>query len=32
MALTRAIEMYRGMDMTFWLPPIEKALGQVERP
>ena len=25
-ALTTAIEMYRAMDMTFWLPPAEAAL------
>jgi class 3 adenylate cyclase/tetratricopeptide (TPR) repeat protein len=29
-ALTTAIEMYRAMDMTFWLPEAEAALAQVE--
>jgi predicted ATPase len=29
-ALTTAIEMYRAMDMTFWLPQAEGALAQVE--
>jgi class 3 adenylate cyclase/tetratricopeptide (TPR) repeat protein len=29
-ALTTAIEMYRAMDMTFWLPQAEAALVQVE--
>src|SRR5262249_43327437 len=29
-ALATAIEMYRGMDMTFWLPQTEAALAQVE--
>ena len=28
-ALTMAIEMYRAMDMTFWLPQTEAALAQV---
>jgi hypothetical protein len=28
-ALTTAIEMYRSMDMTFWLPQAEAALTQV---
>ena len=28
-ALTTAIEMYRAMDMTFWLLPAEAALAQV---
>jgi tetratricopeptide (TPR) repeat protein len=28
-ALTTAIEMYRSMDMTFWLPQAEAALAQV---
>jgi hypothetical protein len=28
-ALTTAIEMYRAMDMTFWLPQAEAALAQV---
>jgi tetratricopeptide (TPR) repeat protein len=30
-ALSTAIEMYRGMDMSFWLPQTEAALAQVER-
>ncbi len=30
-ALSTAIEMYRTMDMTFWLPEAESALAQVER-
>jgi class 3 adenylate cyclase/tetratricopeptide (TPR) repeat protein len=29
-ALSTAIEMYRGMDMSFWLPQTEAALAQVE--
>jgi tetratricopeptide (TPR) repeat protein len=29
-ALTTAIELYRAMDMTFWLPQAEAALAQVE--
>jgi predicted ATPase/class 3 adenylate cyclase len=29
-ALATAIELYRGMDMTFWLPETEAALAQVE--
>jgi tetratricopeptide (TPR) repeat protein len=29
-ALSTAIEMYRAMDMTFWLPQTEAALAQVE--
>ena len=29
-ALATAIEMYRGMEMTFWLPETEAALAQVE--
>jgi hypothetical protein len=28
--LPTAIEMYRAMDMTFWLPQAETALAQVE--
>ena len=28
-ALSTAIEMYRAMDMAFWLPQAEAALGQV---
>jgi hypothetical protein len=30
-ALSTAIELYRAMDMTFWLPEAEAALAQVER-
>ena len=30
-ALTTAIDLYRAMDMTFWLPQAEAALAQVER-
>jgi hypothetical protein len=29
--LSTAIEMYRVMEMTFWLPQAEAALAQVER-
>jgi tetratricopeptide (TPR) repeat protein len=29
--LTTAIDLYRAMDMTFWLPQAEEALAQVER-
>ena len=29
-ALTTAIELYRAMDMTFWLPQAQAALTQVE--
>jgi hypothetical protein len=28
--LSTAIELYRDMDMTFWLPQAEAALAQVE--
>ena len=28
-ALTTAVEMYRAMDMTFWLPQAEASLAQV---
>jgi hypothetical protein len=28
-ALSTAIEMYRAMEMTFWLPETEAALAQV---
>jgi tetratricopeptide (TPR) repeat protein len=28
--LSAAIELYRAMDMTFWLPPAETALAQVD--
>jgi tetratricopeptide (TPR) repeat protein len=28
-ALSTAIELYRAMDMTFWLPQAEAALAQV---
>jgi class 3 adenylate cyclase/tetratricopeptide (TPR) repeat protein len=31
-ALSTAIDLYRAMDMTFWLPQAEAALVQVERP
>ena len=30
-ALTTAIDLYRAMDMTFWLPQAEATLAQVER-
>jgi tetratricopeptide (TPR) repeat protein len=30
--LSAAIELYRAMDMTFWLPQAEAALAQVEGP
>ena len=30
-ALSIAIELYRAMDMTFWLPAAGSALAQVER-
>ena len=30
-ALTTAIELYRAMDMTFWLPQAEAALAQAGR-
>jgi hypothetical protein len=29
--LSTAIEMYRTMEMTFWLPQAEVALAQVEK-
>ena len=29
-ALTTAIEMYRAMEMTFWVPQAEAALAQLE--
>jgi hypothetical protein len=29
-ALSTAIDMYRAMEMTFWLPETEAALAQVE--
>jgi hypothetical protein len=29
-ALSTALEMYRSMEMTFWLPQVEAALTQVE--
>jgi tetratricopeptide (TPR) repeat protein len=29
-ALSTAIELYQAMEMTFWLPQAEAALGQVE--
>jgi hypothetical protein len=28
--LSTAIELYRAMDMTFWLPQVEAAMAQVE--
>jgi hypothetical protein len=28
--LSTAIDLYRAMEMTFWLPPAEAALVQVE--
>jgi hypothetical protein len=31
-ALSTAIELYRAIDMTFWLPQAEAALAQVEGP
>ncbi len=31
-ALSSAIDLYRTMDMTFWLPAAGAALAQVERP
>jgi tetratricopeptide (TPR) repeat protein len=31
-ALSTAIEMYRAMDMAFWLPQAEAALAQVAQP
>ena len=30
--LSTAIELYRGMDMTFWLPQVEAALAQMQAP
>jgi uncharacterized protein HemY len=30
-ALSTAIELYRTMDMTFWLPQAEAALAQAEK-
>jgi tetratricopeptide (TPR) repeat protein len=30
--LATAIELYRAMEMTFWLPQAEAALAQVEKP
>jgi tetratricopeptide (TPR) repeat protein len=30
-ALTTAIDLYRAMDMTFWLPQAEAALAKVEK-
>ena len=29
--LSAAIDLYRAMEMTFWLPQTEAALAQVER-
>jgi hypothetical protein len=31
-ALTAAIDLYRAMDMTFWLPQVEAALAQMQSP
>jgi tetratricopeptide (TPR) repeat protein len=31
-ALSTAIDLYRAMDMTFWLPQAEAALAEVEGP
>jgi tetratricopeptide (TPR) repeat protein len=30
-ALSTAVDLYRAMEMTFWLPQVEAALAQVER-
>jgi hypothetical protein len=30
-ALSAAIDLYRAMDMTFWLPQAEATLAQVDR-
>jgi len=30
--LSAAVELYRAMEMTFWLPQVEAALAQVEEP
>jgi hypothetical protein len=30
-ALSTAIELYRAMEMTFWLPQAEAALAEIER-
>jgi hypothetical protein len=30
-ALSTALELYRSMQMTFWLPQTEATLAQVER-
>jgi hypothetical protein len=30
--LSAALELYRAMEMTFWLPQAEAALAQVEEP
>ena len=29
-ALSAAIALYRAIDLTFWLPPAEAALGQLQ--
>jgi hypothetical protein len=29
--LTTAMDLYRVMDMTFWLPQVETALAQIHR-
>jgi hypothetical protein len=31
LALSTALDCYRAMDMTFWLPQTEAALAEVER-
>jgi Flp pilus assembly protein TadD len=31
LALSTALDLYRAMDMTFWLPQTEAALAEVER-
>jgi hypothetical protein len=31
-ALLTAIDLYRAMEMTFWLPQVEATLAQVEGP
>jgi hypothetical protein len=30
-ALSAAVDLYRAMAMTFWLPQVEAALAQAER-
>jgi uncharacterized protein HemY len=29
-ALSAAIELYRAMEMTFWLPEVQRALAEVD--